>query len=921
MAEISSEYDIDDSGGRNQAEHDHADLMNDHNHCLVCYSELTVRGKTPCDHNDICGVCHLRLRHLHNDKNCPICKATNETIIVDDAADTKRFDDYPLWGNELGAAYVFRESVGMFFPATYYQTDILPLFGYPCTKCDYDPAMDLKSSNSNDENDGAEPSNATVNNQKAQTSPLRLLQDHLRTKHRLAMCQLCVDNQRDFIARLPRMTPKQIQIHLKHGEPESGFKGHPLCEFCRPKRFYDLTALHSHLHKEHYKCHVCESSLGLADQYFKNYHSLERHFDTQHFLCHDVQCLAARFVVFSSEIDLRSHELRVHGGTSTGSTKINLEFRTRRQGYDGSGVDEQNQEAPSNEDFNYSLDGQAFVPEALPTNGRQQRDGAALHPVHIQRTEELRQQAAIVRQQQAHARQEESFPTLGDAMAGTSSAGPLRTGWTSGTSLQVIHQRQNRPVGQVTEEAFPSLASSTGGTAANNKKAGMPNQSAKKQFAAMAQTASQPSIQLLRSPQTRATQPVNRLQDLSPNNFPALPGGGGGRQLMSTNRVENLTPNNFPALGGGSGSRGSQLIPVDRAQNLTPNNFPALVASGQSVNSSARYPAAEALGKRNLKQQQSKTSNPAPSLSSMQDFPEPPSSSPKDKLSVRQRVLESKKQGSSTNASRNDNILQMPTKSNNHDDPQASIEDMKTSLGNAKFKQLKRYTKDFASGDMRPDAYVDQAAALFDRGYGDVDFWTYLPALIESCPNQNAVNQAQQYMQGLKRQHVNKPAPTPYSPKKTGAPVGGGWGSGGTTSSRIKAAPPQQQLQQRQQQQGYVPAHNTMAQATFPALQRSSQPAYPKVAGLTGPVASKAGVAKNAWGASGGGSKAVVAAARAPPGSVGAAAAREGPQGGTATKFMAKQQQKAKKKPQQQNKQQQPKKSNKDELRALAFGK
>ena len=264
----------------------------------------------------------------------------------------------------------------------------------------------------------------------------------------------------------------------------------------------------------------------------------------------------------------------------------------------------------------------------------------------------------------------------------------------------------------------------------------------------------------------------------------------------------------------------------------------------------------------------------------------------------------------------------MPIRSGNHDDPQASIDDMKTSLGNAKFKQLKRYTKDFASGDMRPDAYVDQAAALFERGYGDVDFWSFLPALIESCPNANAVDRALQYMQGLKQQHLNQPKASPYSSKKKAAPVGGGWNSGGATASRIKAAPPQQQRQQPQQpHQGYAKGSGAAPQTSFPALQRSSQPAYPKMTGLTRPLVNKPGVNKNAWGASGGGSQAVVAAARAPPGSVGAAAVRQGPQGGTATKFMAKQQQKAKKKPQQQPKQNQQKKSNKNELRALAFGK
>ena len=43
--------------------------------------------------------------------------------------------------------------------------------------------------------------------------------------------------------------------------------------------------------------------------------------------------------------------------------------RDLRTGFDGSGID--NQVAPGDSAFNYGLDGQAFVPEAMPTHNNQ----------------------------------------------------------------------------------------------------------------------------------------------------------------------------------------------------------------------------------------------------------------------------------------------------------------------------------------------------------------------------------------------------------------------------------------------------------------------------------------------------------------------------------------------------------------------
>jgi hypothetical protein len=66
-----------------------------------------------------------------------MCKSTNEQLVVDRPG--KLFEEYPLWGNELGADFVHRDDVGMFFPNDYYAHEIEPLFGYHCTHCsDYD---------------------------------------------------------------------------------------------------------------------------------------------------------------------------------------------------------------------------------------------------------------------------------------------------------------------------------------------------------------------------------------------------------------------------------------------------------------------------------------------------------------------------------------------------------------------------------------------------------------------------------------------------------------------------------------------------------------------------------------------------------------------------------------------------------------
>jgi E3 ubiquitin-protein ligase ZNF598 len=810
-----------------------ATLSDGHSHCLVCYSDLTVRGKTPCSHDDICGVCHLRLRFLHDDKKCPICKQTNNTVVVDKDGHGKRFDDYPRWGDDIGAGFVYRDDVGMFFEENYFYQDITPLFAYACNKCDFKV-------------DGA------TNNITKKNSPQRMLEDHLKHEHRLSICRLCIEHKRDFVARLPQMTHNQLQNHLKNGDgPDSGFSGHPICEFCRPRRFYDLNFLHQHLHKEHYKCDICAKQ-GLDNQWFRDYQSLEKHFDKKHFLCHDVQCLCARFIVFENELDLRAHELSTHGGTSTGSTKIQLEFRTRRAGYDGSGMDDQ-QSAPSQSDFNYDLDGQAFVPESLPrqrsttrnvaNNATLSNTNVQLHPLHVQRTEELRAHAAAVRQRQAVESQEELFPTLQSSAAAVASSAPL-VGWTTGAALQKVN-RNYASVGMVTTEAFPALPSSDAAGANAQRKAIKGSiGSVRRQFAAISTSV----------PSHVTTRPSNMAPSSS---------------ISTSNRESNLAPDNFPALGHHAGAR------------------PAPYASSNTVAKNNLKPAppyAKSVGDIRTGSSHAMNPNPAavqaPSLDSVIDFPAPPSAALSKERDLRRQML-----GDTKPQARSDNILQVDMATSAV--AKATVEEMKATLGQKKYKELKRLTKEFASDQLSPEGFVDHSAALFDRGYADVDFWSYLSSLLESCPNEVASQHAMRYMTSLRQQMYGEASQSARLARNPPAPSSQ-W-KGSTANSTIISS-------------SAVPPFNEPAGRLIQSLPVTR----------ANNVASKQ---KSAWGV--GGSSTIVRT-KALPESVAGHKSSQLPLTSNTTKSMTKGQMKA---PSSTNISNGKKKKQKDELRALAFGR
>jgi hypothetical protein len=145
------------------------------------------------------------------------------------------------------------------------------------------------------------------------------LHKHVRGTHHKKICDLCSRHKKVFTHEHELYTDRELNTHLTKGDDnpgaidQSGFKGHPLCGFCK-QRFYGEDELYVHCREKHERCFICDRRGGSA-VYYVNYDSLEVHFRKSHFLCPDQGCLDKKFIVFPSEIDLKAHQLDEHGDT------------------------------------------------------------------------------------------------------------------------------------------------------------------------------------------------------------------------------------------------------------------------------------------------------------------------------------------------------------------------------------------------------------------------------------------------------------------------------------------------------------------------------------------------------------------------------------------------------------------------------
>lgn len=173
-------------------------------------------------------------------------------VVVGDITHSRRnctFQELQVWGENIGPDYTYDHTSRMFFPNEYYTNFVSKLWLYDCQIC-----------------------RKPKKNQKE-------LEAHLKADHERCICHSCAKNKQVFPSEIKYYTQVSVRTsaeaqsgqpslicllfqaalekHLRHGDPDEGGQGHPLCQFCRT-RFYDKQTLYEHLNKNHYSCHLCE---------------------------------------------------------------------------------------------------------------------------------------------------------------------------------------------------------------------------------------------------------------------------------------------------------------------------------------------------------------------------------------------------------------------------------------------------------------------------------------------------------------------------------------------------------------------------------------------------------------------------------------------------------------------------------------
>ncbi|TFK91783.1 hypothetical protein K466DRAFT_294055 [Polyporus arcularius HHB13444] len=263
--------------------------------CWICAEPVKYWSLSECNHRT-CHVCALRLRALYKKLECTFCKEPQPSVIFTTSPDASWSsytpDTIPYRDAKLAISFETQEMME--------ETLILLRFNCPDPQCDF------------------------IGNG---WSDLKL---HTRATHGKLMCDLCIRFKKVFAHEHALYDPNVLPIHLPsmvrghrrdHGKQAQQIEGgiHPLCEFCR-ECFFGDDELYAHMRERHEECFICKRN-EVKDNYFRNYEALEEHFMHAHFPCRRAECLARKFVVFGSAIDLKAHQVEEHGAEMSARDK------------------------------------------------------------------------------------------------------------------------------------------------------------------------------------------------------------------------------------------------------------------------------------------------------------------------------------------------------------------------------------------------------------------------------------------------------------------------------------------------------------------------------------------------------------------------------------------------------------------------
>ncbi|KAJ2900151.1 hypothetical protein MKZ38_002565 [Zalerion maritima] len=374
------------------------DSEDDSEVCFICANPIEFTSVAPCNHKS-CHICALRMRALYKNKDCPHCR-TPAPFVIFTADHEKNFEDYA----EDDIA-IPEPTVGVKYTSNDIYTQSLLFLKYNCpeTTCDF------------------------------QGLGWPDLHRHSKSVHHKRMCDLCSRNKKLFTHEHTLFSDKELEVHMSRGDDQpgaldqSGFKGHPRCDFCR-ERYYDADKLYEHCRNKHERCFLCDRDNPATPHYYRHYDDLEQHFRKDHFLCMDRECLEKKFVVFASQMDLNAHQLEEHGNT--------LSKDVRR---DARVVDMSN--------FDYR---QSYQPhQQQRRGGNRGRDPNADTPLPTSSAQPMRRdEVAFQRQLAIHSAQSIAPRSFGGQLSQPSSTTPVRP--SRATPSQPQRQEPRQPQSQNT---------------------------------------------------------------------------------------------------------------------------------------------------------------------------------------------------------------------------------------------------------------------------------------------------------------------------------------------------------------------------------------------------------------------------------------------------------------------------------------
>ncbi|KAJ7065851.1 hypothetical protein C8F01DRAFT_1126790 [Mycena amicta] len=263
--------------------------------CWICAEPVKYYAVSECNHRT-CHVCSLRLRALYKKTDCTFCKEPQTAMVITTSPDA-------VFTAFNTASMPHKDAkLSMFFETQEMMEETLLLLRFNCP----DPECDFIGNGWGD------------------------IKLHVRASHGRLMCDLCIRQKKVFAHEHTLYPPNILPLHLPsmltNARPGArGGKGkdtneqqqieggvHPLCEFCR-ECFFGDDEMYRHMRETHEECFICKRN-DVPDQYFMNYAALETHFTRDHFPCPHPTCLARKFVVYGSALDLKAHAVEDHGG-------------------------------------------------------------------------------------------------------------------------------------------------------------------------------------------------------------------------------------------------------------------------------------------------------------------------------------------------------------------------------------------------------------------------------------------------------------------------------------------------------------------------------------------------------------------------------------------------------------------------------